>query len=322
MRHENKQFIDDSSAAIGMILALAALPTFSAMALAIDHGQAATTYGEIAVLADEACSRVSTPIIRNEPIATQVAAAQTLLDRRIADFGAAGLTATATDVSGDIHIAISGDLASIMPGQFGDFSVDQTLNCSTGAAANANPVATIIFTESFENPLNDPGWSWQVRPSLPNWTTLGGPGVEIHRPAHRPMDPNIFRGQFPTPPEGEQFAELDASFDRGGLPSPTTNTAMATEIFLSVGTYQLSVQYMIKLRANAGNAIDVFMESVDQPPLSSQLGTMDGAANWQTFTYDMVAPVEGWYRLGLRAGGAANDNGGAIDDIVLRRIGP
>lgn len=315
-------FRDDRRGVVGAMTAVGAIAIVGGTTFAVDFGLASIAKSEVMAAIQEACGRIEAQSLRAETDPVKRDAAQAVLDRRLgAIAGADGVVAQAVTSGGSIQLQISGSIDAKVAGSMGDFDLAFTVDCETGSATAASAAAAgIVFAESFENPPNRTGWSWQVRPDLLPWTTLAGPGVEIHRPTFRGFDRNRFGGTFPVPPDGQQFAELDSATGRGALPSSSTNTAIATEIWLEAGQYELSTMYTVKLDPAAGNGIEVYLENATRPVMSQQLGIMDGDRSWREYVFRYDASVSGHYRLAYSAIGAANDNGGAIDQIVLRRL--
>jgi hypothetical protein len=173
--------------------------------------------------------------------------------------------------------------------------------CALGAAlfGFAGPAsANLITNGSFENcgvacPVPP---AWAVYVSIPGWTTVSGPGIEIQ--SNGTLG---FNAQ-----DGFYYVELDSH----------ANSAMEQTVAgLGAGNYNLSFYYRPRTGTAGDNGV---LASVNGVAL---LPAPDGVApaNWALFSYTF-AHGGGDLAVRFSAFGISNSLGGLIDTVSLRAV--
>ncbi len=146
----------------------------------------------------------------------------------------------------------------------------------------------------------DPG-QWGVYTTIPGWTTVSGPGIELHR-----TPPSVVGGVLAA--DGNVYVELDSH------PGPASNSAMQQTLNLAAGEYQLTFKYRPRTDSIADNIIEASFNG-------NTLVTLAGAtpAAWTTSTTTFTF-LGGTAPLKFTAMGTQNTLGGFIDDVKLVRV--
>ena len=122
------------------------------------------------------------------------------------------------------------------------------LACSVMALAMAAPAAASpIINGDFEANIGLVPPNWSVFVTIPGWTTVAGPGIEVE------ADTVV------TAHSGTQYVELDSY----------SNSGMSQTVALTPGEYLLSFWYQPRTSEPGDNGIEAFF---DAAPTS--LGTM------------------------------------------------
>lgn len=186
-----------------------------------------------------------------------------------------------------------------------------TLLTLTGVAR-----AAVIFSDSFENPTNT--MNWQVYwPTYGQWSSQTGTGVEI-------QTSGVVIDAF----DGDQYVELDSDDQRGGGDASLgKNSSMTRELDLLAGRYQLEWYYQPRTSRSNDNVIRVYLDGASDALFTHQLGFENGirgsGTDWERIVYDFsVDGLDNRYALTFRADGTANEYGGFIDMVTLRRVEP
>jgi hypothetical protein len=184
---------------------------------------------------------------------------------------------------------------------------------AVAASATFAAQANLVLNPSFEiisgltSPISGTAGSsldageWGVYTTIPNWTTVSGSGIELHRTPPSVVNPVLA-------PDGNVYVELDSH------PGPSSNSAMAQSLTLAPGKYSLSFQYRPRTSSNTDNIIaasfnNVTLVTLQGPP------PYDWATSVTTFEY-----AGGTAALKFAALGTENTLGGFIDDVVLVRV--
>ena len=288
----------DTRGAIAVIVAGAALPVFGFSALAISHAGHVTLAAEANGWIEEACDRTNSEFFLAQDTASKVAAAEGVMSVRSAD--ASGLPGdfafAVTEVAGDVHIETSGTSLGLM----GGLSHDVAFNVDCNGENSSPGGGYLIFAETFENSPIDPGWTWQVFSSYPNWSVEGyGPQIIV----------GGVDGIHPPSVEGTQYAELDSNWNKGGagldedtsstLPNPgqakKLNSSIARTVYLEAGSYELTFSSRRKLMFSGvfDYALRVYVEPESTTEFSTTpLATFGDEAAWTPHTHyiDISSP--------------------------------
>lgn len=159
--------------------------------------------------------------------------------------------------------------------------------------------ANLVVNGSFEN--NGPGQAgWNVYQSIPGWTTVSGPGIEVR---------NNVAG---TAQDGMQFVELD-SHNR----SMNANSSMQQAISTVLGSeYNLSFYYSPRInQPSTTNGISVFWND-------NLLGNITGAGSnvnvWSLQQFIVMGTGNDLLRFA--ATGISDSYGGNIDNVKLSAV--
>jgi len=145
------------------------------------------------------------------------------------------------------------------------------------------------------------GTQWGVYDTIPGWYTVDGAGIEIQR------------NTVVTAQSGNQYVELDSH------PRPDSNTTMGQDVYLTQGSYKLSLYY--QPRTNNGgsdNGVNV--------TLAGTTLTLDGKtsawnpAGWRLFEQIISIDANDTYTLEIGAFGRENTLGGFVDSVFLAPI--
>lgn len=172
--------------------------------------------------------------------------------------------------------------------------------------------ASVIFSESFESPINT--MDWQVYQTFGSWTSTSGEGIEVQT-----------SGTVVNAHSGNQYVELDSDSSRGGIVANTSNSSMTRTLFLQEGVYLLEWFYLPRTNTPNDNGIAVYLDGTSETRKTNQLmavsSTRNAMSNW---VYEsMQFYVDGndhFYDLTFAATGIANNLGGFIDDIKVTSI--
>jgi hypothetical protein len=167
-----------------------------------------------------------------------------------------------------------------------------TLFFVTGTAS-----ANLITNGSFEDCGVACPASWAVFASIPGWTTVSGPGIEIQS-----------NGTLPgvTAHDGLRYVELDSY----------SNSAMAQTIAgLTGGSYNLSFYYRPRTTVPGDNGIRANVNGLDLLPAPDGVAPAD----WTLFSYTFLHGG-GNLVVTFAAFGLDNSVGGLIDSVSLRSV--
>lgn len=326
----SKAFWAEKSGAIAVVFGLGALPIFGLTTLAVDYGRQSLVTAEIGQWVSEACDRVRSGFFAGQPMSERIGAADAVLRSRVAqntstlpdDFNFA-----VSEQAGGVHIDASGTVNAAGVIFSGDWQIAFDVNCD-GAASGGGP-GSLIFAETFENPQVNPGWSWQVFASYPDWLVDGyGPQIII----------GGVDGLHPASYEGAQYVELDSNWFAGGdgldesqgSPLPNAgqarllNSSIARVVYLNAGTYELTFvtrRKLFFLPISNEYDIGVYFEPAASGAFSSTpIAVTGNETNWTVHRQTLVVAAPGDYRIAFRALGRATKFGGLLDDISLRRL--
>lgn len=155
--------------------------------------------------------------------------------------------------------------------------------------------ANVIVNGGFETPNIATGTFALFTPSIPGWTLVSGPWIEIQ---------DHVAG---SPFEGDQFVELDSTANSGIQQlAPTT----------ALQPYTFSFAYSPRPGVSAeSNGVNVFFNGVLVIALATNgIGLQDTA--WTVFNFTVV-PTGGTSSVVFAATGTSNSLGGYIDDVRL-----
>ena len=169
------------------------------------------------------------------------------------------------------------------------------LACGTMMLGVAGLVSAteLIDNGSFENPVVS---GWGVYTTIPGWTTLSGPGIEIQHGVVTPAD------------DGFQLVELDSDDGNGH-----GNSSMLQEIDTIIGkSYNLSFAYMDRPSTLAAtNGIDVYWNNNLLTHISGGIYNA-----WTTLNYTL-AGFGSNTRLVFLASGNSDTFGGFLDHVSM-----
>jgi len=172
--------------------------------------------------------------------------------------------------------------------------------------------AGVVFSDSFESPVNT--LDWQVYQSYGNWTSTSGEGIEIQT-----------SGTVVNAHSGNQYVELDSDSSRGGIAASTSNSSMTRTLYLQEGVYLLEWFYLPRTNTANDNGIAVYLDGVSGKTMTNQLmavsSTRNAMPNWvHESTQFYVDGTDNSYKLTFAATGTANQLGGFIDDVQVTSI--
>ncbi|MGK7875574.1 MAG: DUF642 domain-containing protein, partial [Xenococcaceae cyanobacterium] len=164
----------------------------------------------------------------------------------------------------------------------------------------ANLDSNLVVNGSFEDNSVKPG-KWSVFQSIPGWTTIVGPGIEIQELSNK----------FGAAADGHAWVELDSH------KGPDTNSGMSQDINTTAGeTYQLSFAYSPRSGISAAsNIIEVYWNSELLDTITDEGGSSN---DWTTYTYEVEANNGDSTALEFRAAGISDRLGGFIDDVKVQ----
>jgi hypothetical protein len=155
------------------------------------------------------------------------------------------------------------------------------------------------------------GASWSVFDSLPGWTTVSGPGIEIQTK----NTVSVIDAQ-----DGQHYVELDSH----------KNSAMQqTVTFTSTGRYLLSFFFSPRDQNAASNIIDYSLIGAASPFANLLSGSVTGPSNvplvtavglWTEVTAEFVVKEIGSYNLRFAANGENNSLGGFVDNVSIAAV--
>lgn len=170
--------------------------------------------------------------------------------------------------------------------------------------------ATVIFADSFENPVNT--MDWQVYEDFGDWKSSTGTGIEIQT-----------SGVVVNAHNGNQYVELDSDPTRGGGGGSATNSSMTRKLNLGAGAYELVWYYQPRTNTTNDNYLGVYLDGASDTLMSNLIGFEDGtgANGWQQIKYSFsVDGTDNLYALTFAAGGIENKLGGFIDSVTLSQV--
>jgi hypothetical protein len=151
-------------------------------------------------------------------------------------------------------------------------------------------------------PGADGARSWDVWNEVGGWRTTRGAGIEVQtRDTVAGADPHA----------GEYYVELD-SHPRGG-----SNSTMAQDVALGVGSYRLSYWYQPRTRRAGDNTLAVFWSGVE---IASHDETALTQAGWAHHVADLDVTTAGDHTLAFAARGTANSLGAFVDSVELTQV--
>lgn len=159
--------------------------------------------------------------------------------------------------------------------------------------------ANLVVNGSFEN--NGPGKNgWDVYQTIPGWTTLSGPGIEVRN--------NVVG----TAQDGKQFVELDShnkSRNANSVMQQTISTVSGSE-------YNLSFYYSPRInQPSSTNGISVFWNN---NLLGNITGTGSSVNVWSLQQFIVMGT--GSDLLKFAATGTSDTFGGNIDNVSLNEV--
>jgi hypothetical protein len=144
--------------------------------------------------------------------------------------------------------------------------------------------------------------SWDVWDEIGNWKTTRGAGIEVQtRRTVGGADPQA----------GDYYVELD-SHPRGG-----SNSTMAQDVALGVGSYRLSYWYQPRTKRAGDNSLAVFWDGVE---IASHDETTLTQAGWVQHIADVDVTTAGDHTLAFAARGTANSFGAFVDSVELTPV--
>jgi hypothetical protein len=219
---------------------------------------------------------------------------------------------------------------------FGGAAFALALSATVAAAMPTN----ILVNGSFEvphNPLvkgdvygldynqllsNSP--HWDVYKSLPGWTSVSGPGIEVHTkdtngvklaPAHGQYYIELDSHPSPGNSTARQSVELTAgqryllSFAYAPRVNPTPNTADTNAISFGVGSFFTGLVQTSGLTTTGG----ALMATLSPSPTAA-------VKQWSTVSLQFYATTDGFANLDFSAINSPETLGGFIDNVYLAPV--
>ena len=161
--------------------------------------------------------------------------------------------------------------------------------------------STLLTNGDFEDPARTSGWG--VYETIPGWSTVDGPGIEI-------QTSGTVSGI--SAQSGNQYVELDSH------PSPG-NSSMIQILELHAGSYILDFWYRPRTNTSGSNGIQVGVQNSDKDFLFTAMvdGTSSQFNSWQQYFYDFTIATTGQYGVYFGAIGTSETLGGFIDNVSL-----
>jgi hypothetical protein len=183
-------------------------------------------------------------------------------------------------------MASASSAAPIINGSFED--------CTTTVQCSSPSYVGTVHGYNLNN-LATSANGWDVYSSIPGWTTVSGPGIEVQR-----------SGVVTTAQDGNRYVELDSH------PLPNSNSSMKQTVALTAGDYVLSFYYMPRTSSTSDNGI--------KWSFGTSSGVVDGTspAAWKLYTVPLLGLSAGSYDLVFAADGTQNTLGGFIDNVQLQ----
>lgn len=180
------------------------------------------------------------------------------------------------------------------------------------AAPGLASAGTVVFTDSFEVPVNTN--NWQVYQNFGDWASSapGTTGIEIQQ-----------SGVVVNAHTGNQYVELDSDPSRGGIPGANTNSSMTRTLDLTAGLYELEWYYQPRTNTPNDNLLTVYLDGASDALMTNAIGSENGtgANGWQQVKYSFsVDGTDNLYALTFAAGGIENKLGGFVDSVTLTQV--
>lgn len=287
-----RSFLKDARGVTALTFGL----TLPALALAvgggIDFSRAAARHQRMASAIELACQQAVQEIRYQgsqagaDPKKDYGPLVKDLAAKKIAADGLGEVTPAVTITGEVVTITATGSSSNVFAGLVGYSQV--ALKVSRNCTKLPIPENKVLFTESFESYHSVKKEDWSVLKNWNGWTTTGG-GVEINGIPQ--LSGNEIRfGNF--------FAELDSHCYVSGCSS---NSSMAREFDLKVGSYELRYWYISRIRNTASSFAgkvacvgrypenDTNPDYKNNPSLQSGWATkwikvIDWARSWKTET--------------------------------------
>jgi hypothetical protein len=156
--------------------------------------------------------------------------------------------------------------------------------------------ANLVTNGSFEDPIVTAGTWVGPLASIPGWTAVSGPGIEVRN--------NVVGTAF----DGDNFVEMDSDAN-----SAMNSDAIATT---SGGSYLLSYSYSPRIgESPATNPIDIFWNGLQLNEITGLGGSIN---NWVTLYFNVTGT--GSDVIGFAANGISDSLGGNVDDVQLNAV--
>lgn len=180
------------------------------------------------------------------------------------------------------------------------------------AAPGFAAAGTVVFTDSFEVPVNTQ--NWQVYQNFGEWASSapGTTGIEIQT-----------SGVVVSAQDGNQYVELDSDPSRGGIGGAATNSSMTRTLDLTAGIYELEWYYQPRTNTPNDNLLTVYLDGASDALMTNEIGSENGTGQngWDKITYSFsVDGTDNLYALTFAAGGIENKLGGFIDNVTLTNV--
>lgn len=133
MSHNDRGLWRDTAGVIGPVMALAAVPIFGMVGVAIDHGRLSQSSLDVRGIVQEACDRSNSVYFANSPIGDRLDAAQSVLTIRSANADGLGDVAFAAQTVGtQIAVTANGSIDATLAGVLGLDTIDVNIAMDCG----------------------------------------------------------------------------------------------------------------------------------------------------------------------------------------------
>lgn len=141
------RFFRDRIGMVGPVMAIAAVPLFGIVAIAVDHGRGNVGITDIDAIVQEACDRSNSAFFAHSPVGERLDAAQAVLAYRVANVaGLNDVTMSAMTVGSQVQVNASGVMDATLANVLGISTVDINISRSCGPETAAPPGEICLLT--------------------------------------------------------------------------------------------------------------------------------------------------------------------------------